>query len=258
MRKVRTCAVSLILVCSLAFSQVPDNPAFDVASVKRAAPPSAGGGPLGSMGGGPGTADPGRIAYRSVTLKQVLSRAYGVKPFQITAPGWLDTDRYDIIANVPPGSTKDQLKGMLQSLVVERFNITLHHESKDLPAYGLVAGSGGSKLTQSVRKGGNISTVPRNGGVRLMAIGASTSLLVKALEPHLGGLTVIDDTGLTGRYDFTLEFAGETTVQPSQDEFPFPSLSNALQQDLGLRLVKKTASFDVLVIDHVNRVPTAN
>jgi uncharacterized protein (TIGR03435 family) len=118
---------------------------FDVASVKPAAAQ-----PMGMMRvmtrGGPGTDDPGRINYENVTLKMVLGIAFDVKGYQLSGPAWLDADRFDITAKVPPGSTKEQMHVMLQNLIAERFKMTIHREKKEMASYVLTVGKGGSKM----------------------------------------------------------------------------------------------------------------
>jgi uncharacterized protein (TIGR03435 family) len=129
------------LVASAAFAA--DNPpAFEVASVKQAAPQTDGR-IMVRMGG-----DPGRVDYANVALKAVLARAYNVKQHQITGPAWLD-DRYDITAKVPEGVPADQVPLMLQALLAERFKMTIHKETKDQSVYALVVGKSGPKLTKS-------------------------------------------------------------------------------------------------------------
>ena len=75
--------------------------------------------------------------------------AYDVKPYQVSGPDWLDTERYDIAAKVPAGATKEQVNAMWQSLLAERFGVTLHHESKEFQVEELVIGRGGHKLKES-------------------------------------------------------------------------------------------------------------
>jgi uncharacterized protein (TIGR03435 family) len=119
---------------------------FDVASVKPLSPPPAGSGRGGGGGPtGPGTADPGRIHYAAIRLKDLVINAYNVKEFQIVGPGWLDktdeTTRFTVDATMAPETTKEQLRVMLQYLLAERFGLTIHRETRDVPKYSLtVAG----------------------------------------------------------------------------------------------------------------------
>jgi len=117
--------------CALAFGQPAPNPTFEVASVKLSAPvPPNGGVYFGPPRGGPGTPDPGQITWTYATMRGMLMTAYAVKEYQVSGPGWLDTERYDVIVKVSPGATKEQVNVMWQNLLAERFGMMLHDESK--------------------------------------------------------------------------------------------------------------------------------
>src|SRR5690242_10517264 len=128
--------------CAL-LAQSPQAPAFEVASVKPAAPQEAGKVAI-RLGG-----DAGRINYTNVSLKDVVARAYKMKPYQISGPSWMDSERYDITAKIPEGATQDQVPAMLQALLTERFKMTVRKESKEQPIYALVLGKSGSKLKKA-------------------------------------------------------------------------------------------------------------
>jgi len=138
-----------LLPAGAALAQTAADPTtFEVASVKPAAPQTPGRMMVG-MRGGPGTPDPGQVTLTNVTQKMLLARAYGVQDYQISGPGWLESERYDIVAKVPEGATKEQFQAMLQNLLAERFKLTLHHETKELPQYALVVAKNGPKLKES-------------------------------------------------------------------------------------------------------------
>ena len=140
----------ILLTSCAAFGQAAaESPTFEAASVKPAAP-QTGMGIRVMMRGGPGTPDPGQLNYSNVSLKNVLMAAYAVKGYQLNGPNWLDSERFDIVAKIAPGATKEQFQLMLQNLLAERFKLALHHETKELPMYSLVIGKGGSKLKESV------------------------------------------------------------------------------------------------------------
>ena len=122
-------------------------PAFDVASVKPAEPPAPGR-RFTPLGGGPGTKSPTRLAG-TASMKALLMRAYGVKSYQVGGPAWMETELYDIAANVPPGATKEQVAPMVQNLLMERFHLAVHRETKELPMYALRVGKNGPKLKES-------------------------------------------------------------------------------------------------------------
>jgi uncharacterized protein (TIGR03435 family) len=118
---------------------------FDAASVKPADPQPMGMIRIG-MNGGPGTPDPGRINYTNVSLKMILTNAFNVKDFQINGPAFLDSERFDIVAKLPKGSTKEDLQVMLQNLLAERFKMTFHKDKKEMNTYVLLVGKNGPKL----------------------------------------------------------------------------------------------------------------
>jgi uncharacterized protein (TIGR03435 family) len=259
----------------------PDAPAFEVASIRPAAPQN---GPVRSLGGV--RSDPGRVSYTNVTLRQLLQRAYGVRPPQIAGPGWLDGDRFDIVAKLPEGATEDRVPRMLQNLLVERFQLELRVEKKEMPVYALVAGKNGPKLEKAEEgepppgpgKGGiNIGTGSLPGWVRITATHATLSLFADSLSIMMDR-PVIDETAMQGRYNFTFETSaddiavkkpgpagpdgggaakGDGGPAPSPDSTPAPSLFTAIQK-VGLRLEPRKAPLDFIVVEKGNRVPTEN
>jgi uncharacterized protein (TIGR03435 family) len=310
----------VVFTSCAALAQTAENsPSFEVASVKPAAPITGNMIRVG-MRGGPGSPDPGQITYSNVTVKNVLMNAYGVKGFQITGPGWLDSERYDIVAKVPRGATKAEFMAMLQNLLAERFKLTLHREKKDLPMYALVVGKNGPKMKESVDepapkegdvpKGsgpadgpvvmgkmamgkdgfpvlppgaagrGSTAIMMMNGNARMTASGQPMAGLAEMLSGQLD-LPVVDMTGLTAKYDFTLYFAPEALVgmrlgapptpgpppgeggggvpgASAPDAQSNPSLFAAIQEQLGLKLEQRKGPVDLLVIDHLEKAPIEN
>jgi uncharacterized protein (TIGR03435 family) len=307
----------VIFTSSAALAQTAEpSPTFEVASVKPAAPITGNFIRVG-MRGGPGSSDPGQITYNNVTVKNVLMNAYGVKGFQISGPGWLDAERYDIVAKLPRGSTKADLMVMLQNLLAERFKLTLHREKKDLAMYALVVGKNGPKMKESVEEpapkegdapkaggpadgpppppgklpmgrdgfpvlppgaGGRVGTsmIFMNGNVRMTANKQTMAGLAEMLSGQLD-LPVVDLTGLTGKYDFTLYFSPEglssmrvmggpppgeagpgMPVEIAPDAQSNPNLFAALQEQLGLKLEQRKGPVDLLVIDHLEKAPVEN
>ena len=151
LRKVTTC---LAFTAIAAFAQT--KPTFEVATVKPSAPMDmakmvaavqAGGKmPIGA------TIDSRRAEYLYLDLKTLLTYAYGVKPYQITGPDWMSTQRFDIIAKMPDGSTKEDAPKMLQSLLEDRFKLTTHRTTAEHPVLALVVGKGGPKMKASAEK----------------------------------------------------------------------------------------------------------
>jgi uncharacterized protein (TIGR03435 family) len=146
-------SAGLIILSSYAFGQAAgESPTFEAASIKPAAP-QTGPGMRVMMRGGPGSPDPGQITYSNVSLKNVVMTAYGIKGYQISGPKWLDSERFDIVAKIAMGATKEQFQMMLQNLLAERFKLAVHRETKELPIYALVVGKGGPKLKETVDDG---------------------------------------------------------------------------------------------------------
>src|SRR5579863_577903 len=151
MQTFRKLTICLALTVSAAFAQT--KPSFEVATIKPAQPidpakimaamQSGGKMPIGA------TIEAGRAQYLYVDLKTLLTYAYGVKPYQITGPDWMASTRFDIVAKMPEGSTKDDAPKMLQTLLEERFKLTTHRTSAEHPVLALVVGKGGPKLKAS-------------------------------------------------------------------------------------------------------------
>jgi uncharacterized protein (TIGR03435 family) len=279
------CAVLFLFASHAALSQ----DTFEVASVKRSVDPAAGlarpvgpaGGPRVSAGwsGGPGTDSPGQLIGRSVSLKSILLRAWSVKNYQVVAPAWLDSERYDIAAKVPPGATREQIPPMLRNLLAERFKLTVHRSTKELPVYALVVAKGGPRLKEAEPGAG---AAEPNQPMPRITTGAdgfpefppgfkrnfilSTPEFVKewarnqSMEHLAGFLTglverpVLDMTGLQGEYEYTLSFRTGSDAAES----PGPGLFAALQSQLGLKLDARKAPVEMLIVDHVERTPTGN
>lgn len=166
-------AANLIVITSFgAFGQSAGTPTFEAASIKPAPPPTPGMMLVG-MSGGPGSKDPGRINYSNVSLKDLARRAFDLKDYQISGPDWFNSVRFDVVATLPPNSTKEQFQLMLQNLLAERFKMTVHREKKELPVYALVVGKNGPKLKESVEDPVNTADGKAGGVINLPAGGPS-------------------------------------------------------------------------------------
>ena len=134
-----------LLAASAVFAQTPT---FEVATIKAAPPFSPQAMMAGKMRLGE-TIDGARADYAYVNVEYLLTKAYGVKAYQISGPAWIQSERYDVTAKLPEGATKDQIPDMLKSLLAERFKIEIHRDKKDHAVYALVIGKNGSKLKES-------------------------------------------------------------------------------------------------------------
>jgi uncharacterized protein (TIGR03435 family) len=283
-------AALMLLTCSLAYGQTGDTRlSFDAASVKPADPILSDGLIVVGMAeptGGPGTNDPSRIRYPVINLKMLLINAYDLRESQIVGPDWLDTEYFQIEATMPPDTTREQFRAMLQDLLVEKFKAKIHRETKEVRGYALVVGKSGPKMKKFVGVPGadysGRTTLSRSGldgdgfnkqplippgraklyttigtyGVRLTGQEQSMDALAARLAYYLKR-PVVDSTGLTAKYNFTLTFLPEgMAVLPSAD--PLPNIYSALQSQLGLNLEPKQSTETTIIIDHIEKKLTQN
>ena len=166
-------------------------------------------------------------------------------------------DRFDIFATAPAPATDEEMRPMLQALLLERFQMKVHRETREMAAYLLLPGKGAAKVKESAPfsqpgfdRGPNGETTFRHFGISRL-----TFLLTRRMDHP-----VLDQTGLIGFYDYTVDLTGlsEFSGPPNPDPNA-PSIFSAIQHDLGLKLeLRKPQPIDVLVIDAVNKVPTEN
>lgn len=237
---------SLAVFACAVFGQSTENLTFEVASVKPAAPSPEGRIFVGGRGG-PGTADPGQITRSNSTLKNLIMAAYDVRNYQVSAPAsitsWLDTERYDVVAKVPDGATKEQVNVMWQNLLKERFGLVVHHDSKEFQVEELQVAKGGPKFKETTLDPNAPPPLPsgqpgppkldKNGfpdlqgpGMIMMMqagpTGPSAHMVGKA-QPMSGlanllgnqlNKPVVDKTGLTGKYDIQIEYTPDLSGMP--------------------------------------------
>ncbi len=265
---------------------------FEVATVK-ASPPPIGGGFVRGCKGGPGTDDPGLWRCTNATVTMLILRGYDIKNYQLTAPDWMGNTNYEITAKLPPGTTKEQFREMIQNLLSERFKLEFHWSKKEMPMYDLIVAKGGPKLTEWVEKpaadakgdapgsgkGGRgpesdadgYPIVPANCNGCMYMNGAGKARYhiskgsVKSLADTLAGqlrMPVSDQTGLTGTYDITLSWndGGGVSRRTDANEAADPGISMeaAVQQQLGLKLVSKRGPVDIIIADKAERNPAEN
>jgi uncharacterized protein (TIGR03435 family) len=226
---------------------------------------------------------PDGVRMEGVPVQEMLRTAFGVEQDRLLGvPSWAKSDRYDIEAKVEPadapkleGLTLRQRQAMLLPLLTDRFNMKYHHETRELPVYVLTIAKGGSKLMESKPEPAQANHAPLRkmmmGRGSFESQGGSVAALMQALSMQLGR-TIIDKTGLTGNYDFTLKWTPDTgsgPMMPGPDGGPpggdntdasdanGPSLFTALQEQLGLKLEPEKGPVDVIVIDRLDQ-PSPN
>jgi uncharacterized protein (TIGR03435 family) len=289
MKLINALLVSSLTVCA-------QTPQFEVASIRPSRPMAGDHMDVGVH------VDGQRINCVSLNLKDYISTAYKLKIYQVQGPDWL-SERYDINAKIPAGATQDQLPDMLKALLADRFKMKSHPDTKDFPVYALVVAKGGLKMKESPvdpndlgdpgekPKGPatNVSGQGGRGGVHIdyghgsfftmadnkfIARKFPMANFVEVLA-RFEDRPVVDLTGLTGSYDFDLDFTPEDYQAmlirsaiaagvnlPPEALRAFSgssgdSMLNALDR-LGLKLETRKAPLPVLVIDHIEKVPTEN
>ena len=251
----RMAGLAAFAACAAFAQDASPGPVFEAASLKPAAPRPADRSLLG-IKGGPGTDDPVRFTATYMPLQSLLMEAYGLKNYQIIGLT-LDGPRFDIVATLPKGATREQLHKMLGELLNERFNLRFHWESREVSAYALLVGKNGPKLKVSTESAPlQYSGALPDGQMRTVFTAEPPSRLADLLA-WWSGRPVLDETGLTGRYDFFFDYTPESAERSPGDAAASPSLSTAVEA-IGLKLESKKAVVRYLVVDHFEKTPIAN
>ncbi len=243
--------VLLTLAAALAHGQTPG---FEVASIK----PNRSNAPGSSI-----HISRGLVRMENVSLKKVMLNAWGVpddREYMIDGPAWLATEHFDINARFPADANLFQVRQMLQTLLAGRFQLALHRETRQLPTFTLTVARNGPKIHAAETPQGRTST---NAG-RLEANGITIQKLADLLA-RMAGTPVVDATGLKGAFDFVLQWAPDETLRLPAEPVEGgnagsggPSIFTALEEQLGLKLTGGKGPVEVLVVDHVEKVPTEN
>jgi len=232
-------AVLLVFVCALVNGQT--RLTFEVASVKPAA----------ATVGGPKSVDLQQVRYTGVRLRGLLQDAYEVKRYQINGPDWLDTERYDVIAKLPEGASREQIPAMLQSLLTERFHMTVHTETRQDRVYALIVMKSGAHLKES--SGGIPALEVHNGRIEFAS--ATLDAFASVLSGYLD-YPVLDMTGIPGKFDITLTMDGGPP-----DTIPDANFSSSIlaaMPGLGLKLESRIAPLRHIIVDSAEKIPTGN
>jgi uncharacterized protein (TIGR03435 family) len=237
------------------------DPSFEVATIKPTSPDA------------PGNyfhVDGRKFTTHNISLAGLIGFAYGVHAMQIVnGPEWIDKDKYDITAvpNAEGQPNEKQWKIMLQKLLADRFKLAFHRDKRELSAFALTVAKGGPKNLAVNTSGGPLPSLffrGTPGGIMLPGGNATMTDLTGLLQEVVLDRPVVDQTGLKGRFDFTLkwapdesQFSGHAPSSTSDDPNAPPNLFTAIQEQLGLKLDAVKTPVDVLVLDRVEK-PSAN
>jgi uncharacterized protein (TIGR03435 family) len=271
-----TAAIALALASALSPAQTqtpqPPRPAFEVASIKPTDPTLT-----VKMMQLP--LNDGRVTIRGLTLKQLIRYAWGNvgvgdglhASLVAGGPTWVDHDRFDIVAKsegtrIP---SRDERRQMLRDLLIERFQLRLHHESRKTAVYALLVAKNGHTMTTRKQNDGSEPISLRFSGLHIVGRNVPMTGLIDALEamipltdPEREDRPVLDQTGLAGAFDFELAWSGDATFSAGKgptlaETATAPELFMAVQEQLGLRLKPRKAPMQILIIDDAEK-PTPN
>jgi uncharacterized protein (TIGR03435 family) len=291
------CTLNLVVSCLTlarvgAYGQAAEAPSFEVASVRPSSSEQ-----VHFCSGGPGTASPGLWRCTGLPLAFFIRQAYGFEAYQFSPGSYCCQARFDIAAKVPEGTTKEQFRQMLRNLLAERLKLKFHYEQKEMAIFELTVGRKGLQMKESAPDAAPAPEDPwaipeisigkdgcpvfsagkgglrqgRDGCTRWIGFDLSMEEIVKTLSFNLGR-KVVDATGLKGKYDIDIRwwfdeartFESLTPLEREQigrqpDEgFHGPTLIHAVRDQLGLELISKKGSGDIVVVDHFEKVPTEN
>jgi uncharacterized protein (TIGR03435 family) len=252
MRRISVCLLMAACAC-VALGQE-----FEVVAVK----PNKSG-----SNGSSSHSDRGMLTSSNQTLRRMILLAYGMQDYQVEGPAWLGSERFDVAAKFPEALPQDRekyaaaMRNMMRKMLEERFKLQVHRDQKIFPVYGLLVAKKGIKFKEVPDTGSHSNsddTHYEGSGISMAGFAAFLSREV--------GQPVLDMTGLKGAYALKLDWVREprTTVEVksdvpvAQDALPGTNIPTAIQDQLGLRLEMRKAPIEILIVDHVERVPTEN
>ena len=245
-------------------------PEFDAAFLRPTPPDEAPQRPNGmpirifNLRGGPGTYDPGQLVCEHCSLEYLTWVAYEKTPLAVTVLDWMRNDLYDLIAKVPQGASEHDAHLMLQQLLSERFHMTVHHVSRQLPGLVMKVGKQAPNVqpSEAAAQGKLVAPYLEDCLFKVDAKGSTMSELADLLSRETRS-PVVDKTGLEGRYHFafawlaTVDRNGEGRCAPKNMPAGRDAL-DAVQKQLGLKIEWRKLPGDAVVVDSALEMPVAN
>jgi uncharacterized protein (TIGR03435 family) len=244
----------LLLACTASITAVSSaqRPSFAVATIR---PSSAA---VQFEHDGKTETSPGSVRMQDVSVQTCIKWAYGVQDSQISGPAWIQSEKFDITAKADNPATDDQMKPMMQTLLADRFKLSFHHQSKELKAFVLTVAKGGAKLSPAAAP--DAKPFRQNSANGTVAKSITIQEFADFISDPLQ-MPVVDETGLTGRYDFAIDFTPYLPDPAHNMDGTKPDttgiLMAALEGELGLKMESRKTQVEVMVIDHVEK-PSAN
>jgi uncharacterized protein (TIGR03435 family) len=226
-------------------------PRFEVASVKSSV--NSEGMRMRSLG--PATT-PGGVTMMGTSLKAAIQWAYHLQAAQVVGPGWLGGNRYDIVAKTSAPASDQQLREMMQSLLADRFQLAVHRETKEMEAYVVTIAKSGHKMKPS-EGDGPMDAHPTGKGLNIAFTHVTLAQLAEMSESPLNGI-VIDQTGLKGAWDFTIDGSAIMMQKPADQTEAIGLVISVLSDQLGIKIDQKKVPAEVMVVDHAEKIPVEN
>lgn len=277
----------LLLLSAVVSNCLGQLPEFDVLALHRV--PRSEDIPGIGKEGGPGTRKPNQFSCRYCTISMFIGMAFDLKPYQIVGPSAIEEEHYMLNAQLPPGTSPEQFRKMIQRMLKDRFGLTFHMADKKMTAFLLRVARGGAKVTgaKAVSDGDEtgklgqrsgrpefkmdkdglpilpdvpgLVVISMKGNTRMRSTNETMQGFASFLSDQIEG-PVVDETELKDRYDFNLTWANDTlTAAKGPTEVSiYPDLHGALTSQLGLKLDRGSRKIPVLVVEHLERTPTAN
>jgi uncharacterized protein (TIGR03435 family) len=200
-----------------------------------------------------------RLTIENFRLSDLITYAYDIKDYELLGePHWADIDRYDVSTKAEGDAalTRDPARPMMQALLADRFQLKVHRETREMPVYALVVVKNGPKFKEGAPDAQSLLTLGSKGKGLVMTVtkGSMAQLASQFSKRNGVDRPVIDKTGLTGSYDYKLEWGDNGAVQADADVV---SIFTAIQEQLGLKLEKTTAPIEVLIVDYAAK-PSEN
>jgi uncharacterized protein (TIGR03435 family) len=243
---VRT-VTTLLFLYSLAALAQPAPPSFEVASVRAS-----------ERGEESIVTGPASLTMKNIHLIGCIRWAYNVSEMQVSGPDWLNEGTFDIFAKSAGEVKVAELREMLKTLLADRFKLRAHSEMKEMPALVVTVAKNGHKMKPVDVEG---SPSFKTGDMNLTGQGATVGQLTEFISKAIH-VPMIDQTGLTGRYNYFLDIKSYVTEEMRKSNGPPPEantiIATAMQEQLGLKVEAKKTPIEMVIVDHMEKTPTEN
>ena len=192
----------------------------------------------------------------NTTLKGAIQWAYHMQAIQVIGPQWIDSNHYDIVAKTSESASNERLRQMMQTLLANRFKLTFHKETKEMQAYVVTVAKNGHKMKPSEGEG-EFEVKPTGKGLQVAFTHVTLAMLSEIASSPLQGV-VVDQTGLTGAWDFTLDMSGMMMQTPTDKEDAIGMIIQVLNEQIGIKIDQKKVPADVLIVDRAEKIPVEN